>query len=823
MEQREHTELESGEPEAAPARPATGRKLRGCLGCAFKGPLGCLFFLIGALGALVLLGPFLVGRFGPRYVEEAFNEATAGSVEIDRLSLSWGARQELANLILRDPAGGRVLTANVSLPSLLDLGRAGWAAGPQGDPGRASLGRTRIELDLDLVMEADGRTNLEKALEAKWPSDPGPRRGGGTGGDFELGSLPRAEVEVAVRRLRWRDERAGAPPEVFEVEDFELRLESLAGGALRVRGQGRWVNPSRGRAELRLDLEPRGRGADLVGVGTFDGLPLGHLDALADLGGALVAALGEEGRMGIQFEAALAGLSPEQVMELPTRARVSFALAGDVGDIDLRLDLDGERLALSEPAKVKLGAPAGWLPDWLARLAEQAADALESAEEPAPEAGPIWPAELSLTAGEPFALEVERLVLPRGPLAEVLAEVLAAQAEGAPGAAAGETQSVPDLAALLPPLVEALDLGWTAVLPGLAWFDGETGVELLIFEPKASGRLTPGGPVTLETTARVGAPGGGAARALLTLGPPAGWLPGLLAEEPEVPPIDVEATLKEFPTALADRMLQTDGLLGDVLGAVVEASLVGRGLAPPDGGELGFELRSDLARATGRVRLEQGLMVPVDGEPVDLRFALTPLSSPRLVGSLVPLVGNVAPTEADQRAALTLRGFRLPLDGDLARLSGELVLDLGEVGVSLVPALAEKLSGWLPGERRARMGPYRLAVENGRVRYEGLRLSIDGRSLSFDGTLDLAAGGLSLATKVPLAQFSGRFGPVVEQVRARLSPDLAVPLEVRGSRERPSVRVGDGIEGVLEKAARDLLEDEARRGARGLLDRLRDR
>jgi len=204
------------------ARPFAVPRLFSCL---VKGPLGCLFFALGAALVGVALVPFAVGRLLERGSERWFGRHFAGSLDLEEawVGSTYGS-QSIDGLILRDPEGDEVLRASLRAPSL---------SGPwRGPPYRYGPVVLRIEV-LRLVPDEDGVTNLERALtiDSGWEEED-PRTRAKT--DVELAIA----LQVVVERLRYTVGRGRE--EMLENLSFQGTLEwgpeetrlVLAGGTL---------------------------------------------------------------------------------------------------------------------------------------------------------------------------------------------------------------------------------------------------------------------------------------------------------------------------------------------------------------------------------------------------------------------------------------------------------------------------------------------------------------------------------------------------------------------------------------------------------------
>ncbi len=130
-----------------------------CLGCVIAGPLGCLAFLGGGTLVGIYLLPEVAEDLIERELSNGFREAFQGDLDVGSLDLSWTAVQKVDDLVLRDPEGRLVVRAEVRAPSLLDFFD------------ESELGEIAVELDVHLVVDGQGRTNLSRAFELRPGND----------------------------------------------------------------------------------------------------------------------------------------------------------------------------------------------------------------------------------------------------------------------------------------------------------------------------------------------------------------------------------------------------------------------------------------------------------------------------------------------------------------------------------------------------------------------------------------------------------------------------------------------------------------------------
>lgn len=192
-----------GEPVTDSQRLAAAG--RGCFGSLVSGGCGCFAFLVGAVAAVALFAPQLMGGWGARLLERELGRRIDGSVEVGDVHLSWEEPQRAGLVRVRDRDGDPVLEGSLRFPSLLELlGRGG--------------AERRFVVDIERLstrIDADGSSTLGRTF--------GVDAGGGRTvaralGDWALRQLDAVrtgsvdssiDVRVEVREARIDDRAAG--------------------------------------------------------------------------------------------------------------------------------------------------------------------------------------------------------------------------------------------------------------------------------------------------------------------------------------------------------------------------------------------------------------------------------------------------------------------------------------------------------------------------------------------------------------------------------------------------------------------------------------
>ncbi|VAX42109.1 hypothetical protein MNBD_PLANCTO03-102, partial [hydrothermal vent metagenome] len=138
-----------GQTHAPPKAPRSIRRrlVRIAIGCAVLGVV------------VVALGPMLAGPIARPFVEASVNDRIKGHATLDSLRLSWFGEQRVG-LTLDDPEGSRVAAVSVRV----DRGLLGVALGSR------RLGMVVVGGSATIIRDAEGKTNLERAIEAQFPS-----------------------------------------------------------------------------------------------------------------------------------------------------------------------------------------------------------------------------------------------------------------------------------------------------------------------------------------------------------------------------------------------------------------------------------------------------------------------------------------------------------------------------------------------------------------------------------------------------------------------------------------------------------------------------
>lgn len=272
---------------------------------------------------------------------------------------------------------------------------------------------------------------------------------------------------------------------------------------------------------------------------------------------------------------------------------------------------------------------------------------------------------------------------------------------------------------------------------------------------------------------------------------------------------DVQA--RGIPTALVDALAGQDGLLVEALGPRLELTLKSASLSQTEGAIVA-DLVSDLHSVHCEGVMEQGHFRIVKQDGLVAHVGLGPIVNQKVVGKLVPMLVNLKKPDGSAPALIALSAFDFPLDGNLRGLDADVRIDLGEVTYALLPGL-ETYFGNAVDLKPTKLRALDVPIRKGVASYRDLSIPISGHNVSFSGSFDLVDLTMKFDTSLPLKLLGKKANAELERVREYVDPELAVPIEIRGTYKSPKLALGEGF---LKK----VLADAAKGGLGDLLDGL---
>lgn len=294
-------------------------------------------------------------------------------------------------------------------------------------------------------------------------------------------------------------------------------------------------------------------------------------------------------------------------------------------------------------------------------------------------------------------------------------------------------------------------------------------------------------------------------------------------DAPDGPPsrLHLEGTLEGLDAALADALLEGEGLVADTLGESADADfsldLNERGVLT-----LHARLQAPRVRLEFRGKVEDGVVRCRETDGLTLVSDLPPLLSQRVVGPLVPLLVELSKPAGAEPLRLEVRELSWDPGRGLAGLSARVHVEPGRVLARPLPGLADALPALAP--RVARFGegvtgeealvPIDFEIEGGVASYREVPLRIAGTPLLVSGTVALEGGEMALSVRVPVAAL----GRDLARLAGEQAGSLPIGVTITGRPSAPRVRVDEkALEELLRRRGGQELEKRSKDLLRGLL------
>jgi hypothetical protein len=285
-----------------------------------------------------------------------------------------------------------------------------------------------------------------------------------------------------------------------------------------------------------------------------------------------------------------------------------------------------------------------------------------------------------------------------------------------------------------------------------------------------------------------------------------------------------------------DAITRQDGLLVEALGPVSNVQMDVRSLSLMEGQFVGgnVDLVFNSSRAEARIvgTIHEATLVTRNQSSATLR-EITPELGARLFRG-VPLIGRFEKRTDQAPATVTVTNLTVPLDGNLAHLNGDFVLDAGEATFATSNIFGKLLK--IAGQREAgqvgrRIEPFRATVRNGAASYERFTLPLGEFTVDTTGSFDLVNRRLNVITYVPFGALTDEAAGVLSTGVGRLLGGVIptveratmVPIRTRGSFDSPDT--APDLELFVQQAGRTLLRPDQLIGGtiQDIFDRLNPR
>ncbi|MBU6412276.1 MAG: hypothetical protein KGS45_02280 [Planctomycetes bacterium] len=270
--------------------------------------------------------------------------------------------------------------------------------------------------------------------------------------------------------------------------------------------------------------------------------------------------------------------------------------------------------------------------------------------------------------------------------------------------------------------------------------------------------------------------------------------------------VNAAANVPAFPTVVLDALGRQNGLLVEALGPVVQADLKAERVHFVSGGNhapgvLEASMTSQRATMSMKGTVNNGTFIA--SQPVDLTISeITPGLSEK-VSKNIPFIGAISKSKELKPGVIKATNFTLPLDGDMRKLSGDVVVDVGEaliapgglvnklLKVQFLNPVLDKTGLSEAKKVGQRLKPVPINIREGVMRYTAFKLPLGEFEIENEGTVDLVKRQTDMVVWIPLGRLAGEAVPGLNSTVDKIPVigDIAkgsfneltmIPFQVRG-------------------------------------------
>ncbi len=282
---------------------------------------------------------------------------------------------------------------------------------------------------------------------------------------------------------------------------------------------------------------------------------------------------------------------------------------------------------------------------------------------------------------------------------------------------------------------------------------------------------------------------------------------------PDAASLNLKGSATKISTALVDALAQQHGVLLEALGPTAAMTINADKLSKA-GGSLEFSATSPRAQVAAKGTIVKGVFV-AQGDPTIKLIEITPALSSKFVSGL-PNLASFEKKPEDGPAIIQATGLRMPINGDLSQLNGDVKIELGQARFTTSDVFGKLLNavgGKTSGAIGQRIEPFVVSVKNGVATYERFTLPLGEFRIATRGTVDLVKQDLDVVTYVPFGaltdEAAGKFntglgGKLAGLTGGVLEKSTMMPFRTRGTFEKHDTK--PDLELFVKEAGKSIID-----------------
>jgi len=267
----------------------------------------------------------------------------------------------------------------------------------------------------------------------------------------------------------------------------------------------------------------------------------------------------------------------------------------------------------------------------------------------------------------------------------------------------------------------------------------------------------------------------------------------------------------DVPTSIIDAFARRKGAIYDLLGPSTTIDLRTNALSQTSGSAMA-NLVSDHTQASVEGEIRDGTFHAADGARVTIT-RISQAFSARYLESVLPFLTRFEKTQDDDPAVLIASGLTVPIGGDMTKLNGSVLMDLGTVQFKasdffgdILDASNNRRTGSLGG----RIEPFTVSIDAGVITYDRVPIPTGDYTIETRGRIDLVKQKMEVILYLPLTALSGDLKKAFKQMPGIEGLGM-VPIRIKGPLKKPGIEpaldliLEEGVPEAIDRVLNDLI------------------
>ncbi|MGH7133399.1 MAG: hypothetical protein ACREJO_15825, partial [Phycisphaerales bacterium] len=264
---------------------------------------------------------------------------------------------------------------------------------------------------------------------------------------------------------------------------------------------------------------------------------------------------------------------------------------------------------------------------------------------------------------------------------------------------------------------------------------------------------------------------------------------------------DLSLNANKFPTAIIGAFVGPQLNLVKTLGPEIRANIAVTNFSPTTG-SVNARLQSNKATFNLVGNVQDGALVVQSNQPLELKLSEFSYGVDSKLLQVLPLFAEASKLSDGKFSTITSNNLRLPIDGDMRKLNGDIRVDIGKIEYVFDRSFGQFLdatvfSGGKAADQRP-IEPFNIAIRNGVATYDKFEIPVRNVGIKSKGSVNLVNDTIDVVTYIPtIAAAPGLMGNINNQLSkgfGKIFPNIIaegtmIPVRTRGPMDKPTREV----------------------------------